>query len=148
VLALRSLAHLGRLIAIEYSLLRNDTPRSHAGLRSGYVAFNAINLILVVKSPFTIAREWVAKNRTMTPMDKRRRRSSWGAHQLKELAAPVASYNQQQIFKVNQQICRLFAQMSIGNLNLILCGPGRRVPGRCPTAITKSPVDGTAWCFK
>ena len=73
----------------------------------------------------------------------------WGVrYQVKDVSRSVAFYTQQLGFKLDQQNLPAFAQVSIGNLKLILSGPGASGPGRCQVVITKSPGDGTAWSFK
>ena len=49
----------------------------------------------------------------------------WGVrYQVKDVSRSVAFYNQQLGFKIDQQHLPAFAQVSIGNLKLILSGPG------------------------
>lgn len=49
----------------------------------------------------------------------------WGVrYQVKDVSRSVNFYNQQLGFKVDQQNLPAFAQVSIGNLKLILSGPG------------------------
>jgi glyoxylase I family protein len=61
----------------------------------------------------------------------------WGVrYQVKDVARAVAFYTHQLGFKLDQQNLPAFAQVSIGNLKLVLSGPGasgsRPMPdGRC-----------------
>jgi glyoxylase I family protein len=49
----------------------------------------------------------------------------WGVrYQVKDVARSVAFYTQQLGFKLDQQHLPAFAQVSVGNLKLILSGPG------------------------
>jgi len=49
----------------------------------------------------------------------------WGVrYQVKDVARAVAFYTQQLGFKLDQQNLPAFAQVSIGNLKLVLSGPG------------------------
>ena len=73
----------------------------------------------------------------------------WGVrYQVKDVSRSVAFYSQQLGFKVDQQNLPAFAQVSVGNLKLILSGPGLLGRARCQMVITKNPADGTAWSFK
>jgi hypothetical protein len=47
-------------------------------------------------------------------------------------------------FNLDQQNLPTFGQVSIGNLKLILRGPGLRVLGLCPMVVSKSRADGIA----
>ena len=58
----------------------------------------------------------------------------WGVrYQVKDVSSSVAFYTQQLGFKLDQQNLPAFAQVSVGNLKLILSGPGasgsRPMPG-------------------
>ncbi len=49
----------------------------------------------------------------------------WGVrYQVKDVSRSVAFYTQQLGFNLDQQVLPAFAQVSIGNLKLILSGPG------------------------
>ena len=49
----------------------------------------------------------------------------WGVrYQVKDVAGAVAFYTQQLGFKLDKQTLPAFAQVSIGNLRLVLSGPG------------------------
>ncbi len=49
----------------------------------------------------------------------------WGVrYQVKDVSRSVAFYTQQLGFKLDQQTLPAFAQVSVGNLKLILSGPG------------------------
>jgi glyoxylase I family protein len=49
----------------------------------------------------------------------------WGVrYQVKDVSRSVAFYTQQLGFKLDQQFLPAFAQVSVGNLKLILSGPG------------------------
>jgi len=64
----------------------------------------------------------------------------WGVrYQVKDVSRSVAFYTPQLGFKLDQQHLPAFAQVSVGNLKLILSGPGASGPGRCQVVITKSP---------
>ena len=49
----------------------------------------------------------------------------WGVrYQVKDIARSIAFYTEQLGFKLDQKVLPAFAQVSIGNLKLILSGPG------------------------
>lgn len=75
-------------------------------------------------------------NQTGTETSSTSRRSSssetqnfivglWGVrYQVKDVSRSVQFYTQQLGFKLDQQVLPAFAQVSVGNLKLILSGPG------------------------
>src|SRR6185436_1954156 len=68
----------------------------------------------------------------------------WGVrYQVRDVSRSVAFYTEQLGFKLDRQTLPAFAQVSVGNLKLILSGPGASGSDRCPTVITRSPAGGT-----
>ncbi len=68
-----------------------------------------------------------AANQTATPSEREQSfvLGLWGVrYQVKDVSRSVAFYTQQLGFKLDQEVLPAFAQVSIGNLKLILSGPG------------------------
>jgi glyoxylase I family protein len=64
----------------------------------------------------------------------------WGVrYQIKDVSRSVAFYTQQLGFKLDQQNLPAFAQVSIGDLKLILSGPGASGSRRMPDGRTQEP---------
>jgi glyoxylase I family protein len=64
----------------------------------------------------------------------------WGVrYQVKDVPRAVAFYTQQLGFKLDQQYLPAFAQVSIGNLKLILSGPGASGSRPMPDGRTQEP---------
>jgi glyoxylase I family protein len=64
----------------------------------------------------------------------------WGVrYQVKDVPRAVAFYTQQLGFKLDQQNLPAFAQVSIGNLKLILSGPGASGSRPMPDGRTQEP---------
>ena len=64
----------------------------------------------------------------------------WGVrYQVKDVSRSVAFYTQQLGFKLDQQNLPAFAQVSVGNLKLILSGPGASGSRRMPDGRTQEP---------
>jgi glyoxylase I family protein len=71
------------------------------------------------------------KESTATPQEQRSSEAEsfikafWGVrYQVKDVSRSVAFYTQQLGFKLDRQTLPAFAQVSVGNLKLILSGPG------------------------
>jgi glyoxylase I family protein len=64
----------------------------------------------------------------------------WGVrYQVKDVRRSVAFYTSQLGFKLDQQTLPPFAQVSVGNLKLILSGPGASGSRRMPDGRTQEP---------
>ena len=64
----------------------------------------------------------------------------WGVrYQVKDLIRSVAFYTRQLGFKLDQQHLPAFAQVSVGNLKLILSGPGASGSRRMPDGRNQEP---------
>jgi glyoxylase I family protein len=64
----------------------------------------------------------------------------WGVrYQVKDVRRSVAFYTQQLGFKLDQQTLPAFAQVSVGNLKLILSGPGASGSRPMPDGQNQSP---------
>ncbi len=64
----------------------------------------------------------------------------WGVrYQVKDVSRAVAFYTQQLGFKLDQQTLPAFAQVSIGNLKLILSGPGASGSRPMPDGLHQEP---------
>jgi glyoxylase I family protein len=64
----------------------------------------------------------------------------WGVrYQVKDVSRSVAFYTQQLGFKLDQQTLPAFAQVSVGNLKLILSGPGASGSRPMPDGRTQDP---------
>jgi glyoxylase I family protein len=64
----------------------------------------------------------------------------WGVrYQVKDVSRSVAFYTQQLGFKLDQQTLPAFAQVSVGNLKLILSGPGASGSRPMPDGRTQEP---------
>ena len=64
----------------------------------------------------------------------------WGVrYQVKDVSRSVAFYTQQLGFKLDQQTLPAFAQVSVGNLKLILSGPGASGSRPIPDGRTQDP---------
>ena len=67
----------------------------------------------------------------------------WGVrYQVKDVNRSVKFYTEQLGLKLDQQNLPAFAQVSVGNLKLILSGQVRQVPERCLMDNNRSLVDG------
>jgi len=64
----------------------------------------------------------------------------WGVrYQTKDVQRSIAFYTQQLGFKLDRQMLPAFAQVSIGNLKLILSGPGASGSRPLPNGATQEP---------
>lgn len=73
----------------------------------------------------------------------------WGVrYQVEDVSRSVAFYTEQLGFKLDHQKLPAFAQVSIGNLKLILSGPGASGSRPMPDGRARNRVGGTAWCFR
>jgi len=67
-------------------------------------------------------------------------------YQVKEVGRSVAFYTQQLGFTLKRQQLPAFANVSLGDLQILLAVPGRRARDRCPTGKRRSQGAGTASC--
>ena len=73
----------------------------------------------------------------------------WGVrYQVKDVQRSITFYTQTLGFNLDMQNLPAFGQVSIGGLKLILTGLGRLGLAHCPTVVSRSPADGTAFSFK
>ena len=70
-------------------------------------------------------------------------RSLWGVrYQVKDVDRAADFYTKQLGFKLDRKNAPAFVQVSIGNLKLILSGPGASGSVRCRADIARSPAGG------
>src|SRR5256885_4757332 len=65
-------------------------------------------------------------------------------YQVKDVSRSIAFYTRQLGFKLDHKNLPAFAQVSIGNLKLILSGPGASGSRPSPMVMVRSLADGTA----
>ena len=67
-------------------------------------------------------------------------------YQVHDVARSVAFYTRHLAFKLEHQQLPAFANVSLGDAQLLLSGPGASDRGRCRTDSSRNPAGGTAWC--
>ena len=67
-------------------------------------------------------------------------------YQVRDVSRSVAFYTRHLGFKLEHEKLPAFAQVSVGDLKLILSGPG--ASGSRPTATSRSPAGGTESCSR
>ena len=67
-------------------------------------------------------------------------------YQVKDVARAVAFYTQRLGFKLKHQQLPAFANVSLGDADILLSGPGASGRARCRMGSIRNQGGGTAWC--